>query len=69
MWYTLIRKKKERKTKMLDFIKNLSENALDYPYIVARLVEGDYWFYGAYNDKMRAHMVAAEIAGVVFYNT
>lgn len=54
---------------MLDFIKNLSETALDFPYIVAREVEGDYWFYGAYRDATRAHMVAAEVAGVVFYNT
>ena len=49
-------------------IKNLSDYATKYNYIVASAVDGDLWFYGAWNDETRAYEVAREIGGVVIKN-
>jgi precorrin-4 methylase len=49
-------------------ILNMSENAHKYEFIVARLCEGDFWFYGAYKDGFRADAAAREVNGVVFHN-
>lgn len=49
-------------------IRNMSENAHKYEFIVARFCEGEWWFYGAYKDGFRAEAVAAEIGGAVFHN-
>ena len=49
-------------------IKNLSDYAIKYNYIVASAVDGDLWFYGAWNDEDRAYEVAREIGGVVVKN-
>ena len=35
-------------------INNLPTYAKNYKYIVARLIDGDWWFYGAYNDGFKA---------------
>ena len=47
-------------------ILNVSSYALDYKYIVARYVEGDWWFYGAWNEADRAYAAARAEGGQVF---
>ena len=47
-------------------INNLPANFTDYPYIVARLYEGEFWFWGAYRDHNCANEAALEEDGVVF---
>lgn len=37
------------------------------PFIVARAVDGDLWFWGSWDDEERAHMVAREVDGIVVY--
>ena len=49
-------------------VKNLSSYAINYKYIVASDIDGDLWFYGAWNDKSRAYEVAKNIRGVVVKN-
>ena len=49
-------------------VKNLSSYAINYKYIVASDVDGDLWFYGAWNDESRAYEVARNIRGVVVKN-
>ena len=49
-------------------VKNLSSYAINYKYIVASDVDGDLWFYGAWNDENRAYEVARNIRGVVVKN-
>ena len=41
-------------------INNLPNYAEDYKYIVVTLVDGELWFYGAYNDYEKALLVARE---------
>ena len=47
-------------------IKNLPGYANDYTYVVARKVDGEWWFWGAYNDFRAAGDAAWEIDGDVF---
>lgn len=47
-------------------ILNCSEYSLTCEYIVARWVDGDWWFYGAWNDMERAYGVAFAEGGQVF---
>lgn len=47
-------------------ILNVSAYALNYKYIVARYVEGDWWFYGAWNEQDRAYRAALMEDGEVF---
>ena len=47
-------------------ILNCSDYALTYKYIVARYVEGDWWYYGAWNEANRAYEVAMIEGGQVF---
>ena len=47
-------------------IKNLPGYANDYTYVVARKVDGEWWFWGAYNDFTTAGDAAWEIDGDVF---
>ena len=49
-------------------VKNLSSYAINYKYIVASDVDGDLWFYGAWNDENRAYEVARNIRGIVVKN-
>ena len=37
------------------------------PYIVARAVDGDLWYWGSWDDEEHAHTVANEIGGIVVY--
>lgn len=47
-------------------IKNLPSYATNYAFIVAREVEGEWWFWGAYNDAFDANMIAEAINGDIF---
>jgi hypothetical protein len=49
-------------------INNLPSYAMDYTYIVTRLVGGEHWFYGAYDSYAKAEAVAEEIGGYVQYS-
>lgn len=50
-------------------INNKPDYAKDYEFIVARYVDGEYWFYGAYSDGFKADKVANEIFNaVIFHN-
>lgn len=46
-------------------VNNYPNYATQYKYIVTRLVEGEHWFWGAYNDYFKAEQVADEIGGYV----
>ena len=46
-------------------IQNLPEYAKDCRYVVVRLLDNEYWFYGAYNDIEQAQKIAQEINGLV----
>lgn len=46
-------------------INRMPSYAAEYKYIVYREVNGQNWFYGAYNDVTKAASVAAEIRGYV----
>ena len=47
-------------------INNLPTYAKNYKYIVARLIDGGWWFYGAYNDGTKAERAAIECDGEIF---
>lgn len=49
-------------------IHNAPRYAEEYKYIVAREVNGDLWFWGAYSDVFKADQAAEEINGVVITN-
>lgn len=49
-------------------INNEPTYAKNYEFIVAREVDGEYWFYGAYADGFKAEKVAVEIDGVIFHD-
>lgn len=57
--------KPERNYKMIK-IMNISNYAYSYKYIVARYVDGDWWFYGAWNEADRAYHAAMVEGGQVF---
>lgn len=46
-------------------INNLPAYAANYRFIVYRVVDGEKWFYGAYNDAQWAREVAAMVEGYV----
>ena len=39
-------------------INNMPEYAKDYKYIVVTNLDGDLWFWGAYNDRNKANEIA-----------
>ncbi len=47
---------------------NAPDYANDYEFIVARQIDNDFWFWGAYTDGFKAEQVAIEIGGVVMHN-
>ena len=49
-------------------INNLPAYANEYKYIVARRIDGELWFWGAWNDRNKANEVALEICGEVVTN-
>ncbi len=49
-------------------INNKPAYADNYEFIVARKINGEYWFYGAYTNGFKADYVASEINGIIFHN-
>lgn len=49
-------------------INNEPAYAKNYEFVVAREVDGEYWFWGAYADGFKAEQAATEIGGVIFHN-
>lgn len=49
-------------------INGVEECAYRYKYIVARPVDCELWFWGAYNDFKSANSSAQDINGLVFIN-
>ena len=49
-------------------LMNMPEYANDYEFVVAREIDGDFWFWGAYENGFKAEQVAMEIGGVVIHN-
>ena len=47
-------------------INNVDEDYTLYPYLVARLSEGEWWFYGCFKSKEGATVCALNIGGRVF---
>ena len=47
-------------------INNVPQYASNYRYIIARRVDTELWFYGAYNDRNKANEVASEVGGITF---
>lgn len=50
---------------MTEMIRNLPENYTDYPFLVVRIVDGEFWYYGADHNFTRATEVANMIGGIV----
>lgn len=46
-------------------VNNVSENAQKYPWMVIRLVDGEWWYYGVWSDVNKAAVIAAEVGGAV----
>ena len=46
-------------------IYNLPANFTNYAFITAREVDGDFWFYGAWNDRNGANEQALSIGGIM----
>jgi hypothetical protein len=49
-------------------IQNMPEYADHYEFVVAREIDGELWFWGAYADGYKADQVAHDITGVVIHN-
>ena len=49
-------------------INNVAAYAEKYEFIVARPVDGEFWFWGAYRTKADAKEAAEEVEGFVFHN-
>ena len=47
---------------------NRPDYADDYEFVVARECDGEYWFWGAYENGFTAEKAAREIGGVIFHN-
>ena len=47
-------------------INNLPTYANEYKYIVVREIDGEWWFYGAYNEGSKAEHAAVECNGEIF---
>lgn len=47
---------------------NAPDYASHYEFVVAREIDGDYWFWGAYSDGFKATQVAYEVNGIVIHN-
>lgn len=49
-------------------VKNMPDYAKSCKFIVCRVIDGEKWFYGAYNDSVCAANAALEISGCVEVN-
>ena len=48
-------------------INNKPASADNYEFIVARRVDNEFWFYGAYSDGFKAGNVASELSDAVVF--
>lgn len=46
-------------------VNNVPKYANDYEYIVARFIDGELWFWGAYGIESAAEEAAEEVNGIV----
>ena len=67
MYNKYIRERK-KEVIIMSTVKNLPEYANEYKYIVASQIDGDLWFWGAWNDMKKAINAAEEIGGEVVIN-
>lgn len=49
-------------------INNLPASANHYEFVVARLVDDELWYYGAYRDGFHADQVAYSVGGIIIHN-
>ena len=47
---------------------NAPEYADHYEFVVARKIDGDLWFWGAYSNGFKADAVAREVGGIIIHN-
>ena len=67
--YSIINVSKEREVSKMDRIKNCPDYAKDYEFVVVRQDDnGDYWFWGAYENGFKAEQACLEIGGIIFHN-
>lgn len=65
----IIQLSKEKEITIMMTVQNVAAYAKNYKYIVARHVDGQLWFWGAWNDRNKANDVAEELGnGVVVIN-
>lgn len=50
-------------------VNNLPAYAFAHHWIVARDIENELWFYGAYDDREKADKVAESVSGIVVENS
>lgn len=55
-------------TNITTVVNNVPEYAQNYNYWVVNRVNGELWFWGAWNDRDRANEVALEIGGITLRN-
>ena len=48
-------------------INNVPDYAKDYKWIVARFEDGEYWFWGAWNDESKALEIASNIENATVF--
>ena len=46
-------------------VNNVIKNARNYPWMVVRFVDGEWWYYGSWTDVEKAVRMAADIGGAV----
>ena len=46
-------------------VNNLPEYAKNYNWLVCRVVNGELWFWGAFNDHDKAREIAIDVNGTV----
>ncbi|MBR3646214.1 MAG: hypothetical protein IKN54_07320 [Lachnospiraceae bacterium] len=46
-------------------VNNVPDDYTDYKYMVARLCEGELWYYGVFNDLDKAIRARDEIDGII----
>lgn len=49
-------------------INNCPAYANNYEFIVVRLIDGEYWFWGAYANGYKAQIAACEVDGFIVHN-
>ena len=50
---------------MTEMIRNLPKNFATYEFLIVRMVDGEFWYYGADHNFEKATRVADEGGGIV----